>query len=235
MNNMVTGTLTCHATTLANIDTYLGFKPSRVEVFNPLSNTKLIWTDDMPSASAFKDCDLCPGLLKSPGLAMGTDKDKVASLAFNFRIAGVNYLKAAVAAGTALTATTVPDHKWALFGWEIGADGTIDKVDAAGNATGYATEALAIAAAPAANASHIRLGYMTIKTEGATFVGATTLLDAATVEAKNFYNYPLATNPLTLGITPLDSRTLGQGFRVGIDTDLQVKGNTLYYTAWRGI
>ena len=38
----------------------------------------------------------------------------------------------------------------------------------------------------------------------------------------------------SLGITPLDSATLGKGFRIGADTDVNVLGETIVIRATRG-
>jgi hypothetical protein len=98
---------------------------------------------------------------------------------FYFQIASVGYYKAAAVA--TLTATTVPSGKWGLFGWEIGVDGTVHSKDAAGNAAGYASEALALAAVPAPTASHILFTYLTVMKSDGNFVGNTTALNAANV------------------------------------------------------
>lgn len=233
MEYVKTGTLTCHASSLANIDKQIGFVPAYVKVWNPANGVSLEWQYGMTAGTAMKFGGYTSGALTSAGLKIGTTPANVASNAFGFRVLGVDYSVAAVAAGTAPTATTIPQNKWGLFGWEVGINGTIDKVDAAGNAAGYASEALAIAAAPAASAGHIRLGYVTVmRTNAAGFVGATTSFADAETTA-TYYSYPTMMQQATLGITPIDDSTTGQGFRVGIDTDLQVLGATLYYRAWR--
>jgi len=141
-----------------------------------------------------------------------------------------------VAAGTAPTATTIPENKYGLFGFEIGADGTIDKKDSADNATGYATEALAIAALPTASSAHVLFMYVTVTTTAtAGFVGATDNFDAAGVTAK-FYNVENCTGITSAGITPIDpgdSTSYLGGFIIGTNANVNVDDDTLYYPAWR--
>lgn len=120
----------------------------------------------------------CPSgnkVLSSPGCAAGTTTHYVANSVFKFMIGGVVYTKAATAAGTAPTATTVPQGSlWGLFGFEIGIDGTIHAKDAAGNATGYASYDAALAALPTATAGHVLFMYVIVQSKvGAAWVGAT--------------------------------------------------------------
>jgi hypothetical protein len=238
MEYVKTGTLTCHATTLANIDKQIGFVPNYVKVWNPKTNIELEWAYGMLNGSAKKNGDFVATTLRtSPKLVIGSTPANLANVAFTYEIGGMEYAKAAVAAGTALTSGapgTVPQNKYGLFGLEIGTDGTIANLDAADNATGYATEALAIAALTATTAAHVLMGYVTVIRTGGTFIGATTSLADATTTAKYYsMNGSTAAFPQTLGITPLDNSTTGQGFRVGLDTDLQGLGDTLYYWCWR--
>ena len=70
---------------------------------------------------------------------------------------------------------TVPADTFALVAVDVVGAGTITLVSAAANyTTGYATEALAIAAIPAVTAGNARVCYMTLKTKvGASFIFAT--------------------------------------------------------------
>lgn len=107
-------------------------------------------------------------------LSRGTTDTSVASTAFTFTLNDTAYTKAAVAAGTALAAATVTADKWALWRFTINEAGTITCTGASGNAAGYATEALAIAACPAIPAQNVPMGYITVKTKsGLTFVANT--------------------------------------------------------------
>lgn len=118
-------------------------------------------------------------LLGNPTLAIGTTDTHVSNLAFDFQIAGVQYTKAAVAAGTAPGNDIVPQTKYGAVAFDIGADLTIDAIEAPANATGYNTAALAVAALPAVAAGHVRMGYVTaVKSDGA-FTFGTTALSAA--------------------------------------------------------
>jgi hypothetical protein len=74
---------------------------------------------------------------------------------------------------------TIPQDTWGLVAFDMVGDGTITLVSAAANyTTGYATEALAIAAMPAVTAANARVAYITVLTEvGSTFVFATDSLE----------------------------------------------------------
>lgn len=232
-NTHATGKEVC-ANPIANIDVNVGFIPEWVRVYNPANDCKMEWIYGMTAGTGIFTPTVKNGVLTTPGCAMGTTKDQVANIAFNFGIAGVGYSKAATEAGTAPTATTIPQNKWGLFGFEIGADGTIDKKDAAGNAAGYASEALAIAALPAASAGHVMFMYVTVmSTDAGGFVGATTEFDDAAVTV-NFYNVDCVSNPQTLGITTVDDDDC-RGFRIGVHPSLQVAGQTLYWECGRGV
>lgn len=120
-------------------------------------------------------------MVSSAGLAVGSDAKNVSSTAFEYCINGTMYAKAAVTAGTAPGNDVVPQNKYGACAFDIGTDGTVDAIEAADNATGYATAALAVADIPAIAADHVRLGYVTvIKTDGA-FTFGTTELSAANV------------------------------------------------------
>lgn len=114
-----------------------------------------------------------------PALAIGSTKPDCATALFHYMIAGKHYIKAAVAAGSGLGNDVVPQNTYGAVALEIGADGTIDAIEAADNATGYASAALALAGIPAASSAHARVGTVSaIKTDGA-FTFNTTDLDAA--------------------------------------------------------
>lgn len=110
-------------------------------------------------------------------MGRGSTDTGVATGAFRFIITGqaASEAKAAVTTATALTAQTVPADTWALYVFDIPTGGTIAMLPAAANATtGYATEALAIAACPARVTAKARLGYITVKTAaGLAWIGAT--------------------------------------------------------------
>lgn len=211
----------------------LGFLPSKVRVFNLTKGTELNWNSDMAAASAKLSFETKAAAILSPaGCAIGTTKDYVANGAFSFMIAGAKYGKAAVAAGTGTATTEIPEGKWGLFGFEIGADGTIHGRDAAGNATGYATEALAIAAKPAASdAAHVLFMYVTVMKSDGAFTGNTTEFDAAGVTA-HFYDVPVTASLTSGGVSTVDDG-LTRGFSIGVDGSVNISGDTVYWEAFR--
>jgi len=232
MGELITGYTTG---TGALITVACGFKPTLVRLFDAMGGKLGTWRSGMADASCFLEDQSLDGAMTDPIPAIGTTAANVANKAFTFRIAGVGYSKAAVAAGTAPTATTIPQNKWGLFGWEIAADGTIDSgADAAGNAAGYASEALAIAALPAASANHVIFMYVTVmSTNVAGFVGATDGFADADVTANYYTNSDLLIK--SGGITPQDENdnTTGRGFTIGTNAFLNKVGDTIYYEALR--
>ncbi|OPY79155.1 MAG: hypothetical protein A4E65_01977 [Syntrophorhabdus sp. PtaU1.Bin153] len=110
------------------------------------------------------------------GLAIGSTTTAVAHGAFYYAINGVLYLKAADGVGVAPGNDVIPEDKYGAVAFDIGADGTVDVIEAAGNATGYNSAALAAAGLPAVGADHVRMGYVTaMKSDGAFTFGATDL------------------------------------------------------------
>ncbi len=136
-------------------------------------------------------------------LARGSTDRNVSSTAFQYQIdtAGTTtaYGKAAVTAGTALSAGTIPINQWGAYLLSINAAGTIAVTGAPANGTtGYATEAAAIAALPALPVGSALMGYVTVKTAvGTTFVAGTDALAGGAsgnvASATNYYpQTPLA-------------------------------------------
>lgn len=122
------------------------------------------------------------GLLSVPTLGVGSTPTGVATIAFDFVIAGKGFKKPAVAAGTALSGSTIPQNKYGALRLQIGADGTIDLVAATGNATGYDSAVLALAGLPAVAANHTSIGTVTVmSTDPSGFIPGTTELSAAHV------------------------------------------------------
>lgn len=118
-------------------------------------------------------------LITAPGLAIGSTPANVANGAFAFRVNGMPYEKAAVAAGTAPGNDVVPTGLFGAVAFDIGSDGTIDAVEATDNATGYATAAAAVADLPAVATDHVRMGYVTASKSDGAFTFGTTALNAA--------------------------------------------------------
>lgn len=240
MQSVYTGTATCNASVLAVIDVNLGFTPIAVEVLNPVNGTKIWWNDDMPSGTAYKEKTVGGiGLLHDVTIAMHTtNKGNVNLSAFtvynNGTVKDVSLTEKILTAGKTVTAA-----KWGAFGWEVAIDGTIDTgKDSATWA--HATEAAAIADRAAPSASHATAGFLTIKAGVSNYVTGTNTLDqAANVNYYGAKNMSYSAN----GITPIESTTTVisggttetglEGFRIGLDTDLQVLGHTLYWRAYR--
>lgn len=119
------------------------------------------------------------GLLTSPVLTQGSTPANVATSLFFYTIGGIAYSKAAVAAGTAPGNDVIPQNKYGAVALDIGADGTIDVVEATDNATGFNSAALAVAALPAVAANHVRMGTVTAMKSDGTFTFGTTSLSAS--------------------------------------------------------
>lgn len=113
------------------------------------------------------------GLLESASLARGTTDTNVQTSAFHYVLSRTAYSKAAVAAGTALAAGTIPADKWGVYRFSINSAGTITCTAGAANfTTGYADETAALAALPALPANEVDLGHITVLTaSGLAFVG----------------------------------------------------------------
>jgi len=114
-----------------------------------------------------------------PALAIGSTTTAVSTALFHFMIGGKHYIKAAVAAGTAPGNDVVPEDLFGAVALDIGADGTLDAIEATDNATGYASAALAVAGLPAAASAHARVGWVTATKSDGAFTFGTTALNAA--------------------------------------------------------
>lgn len=119
--------------------------------------------------------------ITAPTLAIGSTASAVSNAAFKYQISGWTYTKAAVAAGTALSGSTVPQNKYGAWMLEIDSAGAITVTAASDNATGYATAALAVNGLPAGSGTKAIMGYVTAMNTAAGFIPGTTLLSAATV------------------------------------------------------
>jgi hypothetical protein len=120
------------------------------------------------------------GLKNEADLGIGTTANTSVknTVAVEFDIAGTGYSKAV--AETAPGNDTIPQNKYGAVAFDIGANGTIDAIEATANATGYNSAALAIEGIPAVEAAHTRLGTVTaMSTEAGGFVFGTTALNAA--------------------------------------------------------
>lgn len=213
----------------------VGFVPQCVEVWNHTCGTSMKWDTSLASGYGITDRFASSVVLSSARCAKGSTAENVANDQFDYYIGGIKYTKAAVAAGTAPSAIATKQSKWGVYAWEIGSDGTIDKLYGSTNADpGYDTEALAIAALPAANANHVVFMYATVQAKGTgDWTGATDDFTAGSdCAAANFYSVGVA-NPITsYGIYTLDDG-VNRGFKIGYRPELWYPGDILYYKAWR--
>lgn len=120
-------------------------------------------------------------VLGHPGVAIGSDADRIATGAFSYQIDGAVYTKTAVTAGTSPGTEVVPQAKYGAVALDIGTNGTLDAVSAPANATGYNSAALAVAALPTPEAGHARVGYVTVTKSDGAFTFDTTAFNASNV------------------------------------------------------
>lgn len=183
---------------------YSGIAQGNVDDMDKALNAILSDLTSLKSfADSLKSSFTGKGMLGKAGLAIGSTKPNVATSACSYIIAGVQYSKAAVAAGTALSGDNVPKNKYGAWALDIDAAGTITIVPASANSTGYSSAALAVTGLPAANAAKVRLGYVTAMNSAAAFVPGTTDLDTATVteaytDSASIYNSIVSCAAMTL-------------------------------------
>lgn len=118
-------------------------------------------------------------MISKPVLAIGSTTQNVANSAFTYIIDGVQYSKAAVAAGVAPGNDIIPEDTYGAVALDIDASGTVTIAEAAANATGYASAALAIAGIPAVASTKARMGTVTATKSDGAFTFGTTALNAA--------------------------------------------------------
>jgi hypothetical protein len=131
---------------------------------------------------------------EGPVLAIGSTAENVANSAFDFRIANVNYSKAAVSAGTAFTsAHVVTASKFGAIGVYINSAGTILTLSAKLGQS--QTTALASASAAAAITAHeaipipagyAYLGYVLIEADGGGWTVTDDLTDGSDLTTATF-------------------------------------------------
>ncbi|MEN6445548.1 MAG: hypothetical protein ABFC98_05830 [Candidatus Cloacimonas sp.] len=136
--------------------------------------TVTCWTQQMAST----------GITVGPALAIGSTTTAVAHGAFSFDVAGTGYAKVVDAVGVAPGNDVIPQGKFGAVAFDIGVNGTVDAIEASANATGYDTAILAVAGLPAAEAAHVRMGYVTAsKSDGNFTFGTTVLSDGSSTVA----------------------------------------------------
>ncbi len=234
MKQFITGSELC-ATPIAAINVNLGFEPRYVRVYNPNTGAEIEWFAENPTVTRKKK----PGasvLLSKGRVTMGTSaKDKIKTSEFTVQIAGVK--KVVAAAETSKTDEDIPAGKWGLYGIQVGVDGTIDAApNGAGNTTGYATEAAAIAGIESLSSGHVLVGYATVQASTSSDYVGDAAFDDSSVKEVNFYDATpgelISTNGITL-IEVGDSSEIYAGFTIGADADIQVAGDTIYWEASR--
>lgn len=149
-------------------------------------------------------------------LGRGSTDTNIGSGAFRFIITGqaASEAKAAVTAGTAIGAQTVPASTWAIYALDIATGGTITVTPGAANATtGYTSEALAIAALPTRVTAKARMGYITVKASASTWIAATDALAGGSsgnpATTTNYYPFDGAFAPTGQAVGPNGIVTAG--------------------------
>lgn len=137
---------------------------------------------------------------RTPAVALSTGSNDVrlANAAFTYTLRaggsiGTQATFAANATGTAIGALgTLPATKWVSILVELNSSAALVFTAASGIASGYATEALAIAALPARTATRWYVGYVTVQADGgASWIAGTDAFYPGTTgnqaQATNFY------------------------------------------------
>ena len=111
-------------------------------------------------------------------MKIGSTDTQVGTAACVFTILGVPVVKAVSNAGTTFGALgTIPASTWGVIALDVVAAGTVTfRSGAANYTTGYATEALAIAALPKRITAKANMGYVTILASASTWIAATDAL-----------------------------------------------------------
>lgn len=160
------------------------------------------------------------GVLKGTALSRGTTVT-MASAQCVITIAGVPVSVAATTAQAFGSLGTIPASTWGIIAVDAVAAGTISFASGSANySTGYASEALAIAAAPAKTADKARIGYITILASSSTFVVGTDALAGGTggtpATSTNYYNIASpwqltadSANAITLGSRAFTASQIG--------------------------
>lgn len=131
------------------------------------------------------------GVLSNPNVRKDAVAEKYQSDAFSYMIAGIAYSKALATAGVFTANNVIAIGKWGVLTFQINAAGTITTKAPALNMA-YATEAEALRAVPAADASNIRIAMLTVHANvGATWTANTDdLTPASDCQAANFAQGP---------------------------------------------
>lgn len=144
------------------------------------------------------------GAITSPVLSVGDTSERVANELFYYRLAGVNYSKAAVPAGSVFSgAHVISASKYGAIILLINAAGTISTdVPLATQAYDTALEAITAADAVAIPANKIKIGLIVIQNDSSLWTANTDdLTDASDVTKAAFYD-------ITSSFTEIDEYTL---------------------------
>lgn len=219
----------------AAINVNLGFEPSYVRVWNPKTGVQMIWNKEVPLTTK-KISPAGDGLVKACGiLASTSNAAKIRNGAGVIQVNGV--IKQIALANTTKSDKDFPAGKWGVFGIQAGADGTVD-AGPVGSTAGYTTEALAVAAIKAASVSsdHVLLGYITVLASTSAPFEGTDEFTGTDAQEYNCYDNATMEQVESNGISLIevgDSSTIYAGFTIGLDTDLVIAGDTLYYEVAR--
>lgn len=160
------------------------------------------------------------GVLKASVPSIGTTVTLALSQGV-ITIAGVPVSVAAQTAQAFGALGTIPASTWGIIAIDRVAAGTTTFASGAANyTTGYASEALAIAAAPAKTASKARVGYVTILASASTWIAGTDALAGGTggnpATTTNYYAIASpweltadSANAITLGSIALSAKAIG--------------------------
>jgi hypothetical protein len=160
------------------------------------------------------------GVLKASVPSIGTTVTLALSQGV-ITIAGVPVSVAAQTAQAFGALGTIPASTWGIIAIDRVAAGTTTFASGAANyTTGYATEALAIAAVPAKTAAKARVGYVTVLASASTWIAGTDALAGGTggnpATTTNYYAiaspWDIATdtaNAITLGSIALTAKQIG--------------------------
>ncbi len=134
------------------------------------------------------------GVVTATTLSRGTTVT-LAATAATIIINGVTAVVAALTAQAFGALGTIPTATWGVIAVERVLAGTTTFVSGADNyTTGYATEALAIAALPAISANKVRVGYLTVLAASPGWVAGTDALAGGTggtpATTTNYYSDP---------------------------------------------
>ncbi len=246
MKSSISGTTTGTGSAI-NIE--VGFLPTRIEMQIGESSVAGFWDDSMRAATFniqhIGESRTGNVLIGSHLPSIGSTDTQLANdrVVCQYIAAGdVRVEKAATTAGTAFTAT---DHdidatEWACYQLCVVTGGTVTierSGGAYGSTSGYATEALAVAALPTVTTNSASLGYITIEaTSGAIFNATTDALAAgASGTPAETTNYYAGYGVMTAGISQYGS-TSGDsyyGFTIGTSDLLNVAGSIIYWKAFR--